>query len=1046
VSGDRHAEADEPVEAGRRDSDIRTFVIADVRGYTRYTQEHGDEEAGALAARFAELARETVASLGGEVIELRGDEALCVFASARQALRAAVSLQTRFRTGVNGNPVFPLGIGIGLDAGEAVPIEGGFRGGSLNLAARLCALAKPGEILASDTVVGLAGRLEGVRFVPRRPVRLKGIERPVRVMEVVSETALPPVPELVRARNPNGRWLVVGTVMLITLLGGLVALGINRATRPGSLSGLTPNSVGIIDAGSGRISSDIEVGTRPSAIASGAGSLWIADAADGTVSRVDPETLHVLTIPVGGGPTAVTVAYGSVWVANSLDRTVSRIPTDTNKLQVIPVGNGPRALTAGLGGIWVANGVDSTVSRIDPTNGKVSAPIPVGAAPTGLAVAEGSLWVTSEATSRVLRLDPSGRILNTVEVGNAPSAIASSADSLWVANAQDGTVSRVDPEAGSVVDTIPTGTNPRALAVNQGAVWVANADDGTLTEIDIATGDLDRRIELASSPIAIASAGGSIWATTVQTPASHRGGTLRVEFGSLWYCGETKTKCFDPNLVWDYNAWSVFTNVYDGLVAQRRVGGPEGGSIVPDLAQNVPDPTDGGRTYTFQLRSGIRFSNGEPVTASDVRASLERALKISFAASYYAGIVGGAECAEDHAHCDLSHGIEANDETGTVVIHLERPDPDFLFRLALPFASVVPAGSPQEIDDGSRLPGTGPYKLDEFTSREIRLVRNPSFRVWSRDAQPAGYPDEIAIQIGEDANRQIAAVTSGSADYVTNLPRERLSRLATRYPAEFHSDPAANVQYVFLRVTEPPFDDRRVRQALNYAVDRRAMVEAFGGPAAAQPTCQFLPPNLPGYRPYCPYTLDPNPAGTWTAPDVARANRLIEASGTKGMRVQMTADAPREAVGRYFVALLRQLGYRASLRVFDNPGQYSIDFIAGHEQRVQIGTTGWLADFLAPSNFLQVLFACPSRNGWAVNDQEFCNPRIDDLMRRAASEQLANPAAALALWAQVDRAITDEAPVVSLVNTRGLALVSKRVGNYQYHPQFGPLLDQLWVQ
>src|SRR4029453_1429729 len=267
----------------------------------------------------------------------------------------------------------------------------------------------------------------------------------------------------------------------------------------------------------------------------------------------------------------------------------------------------------------------------------------------------------------------------------------------------------------------------------------------------------------------------------------------------------------------------------------------------------------------------------------------------------------------------------------------------------------------------------------------------------------------------EDANRQIAAVTSGSADYVTNLPRERLSRLATRYPAEFHSDPAANVQYVFLRVTEPPFDDRRVRQALNYAVDRRAMVEAFGGPAAAQPPCQFLPPNLPGYRPYCPYTLDPNPAGTWTAPDVARANRLIEASGTKGMRVQMTADAPREAVGPYFVAPLRQLGYRASLRVFEDSGQYSIDFIAGHEQRVQIGTTGWLADFLAPSNFLQVLFACPSRNGWAVNDQEFCNPRIDDLMRRAASEQLANPAAALALWAQVDRAITDEAPVCSLL-------------------------------
>src|SRR6476646_6435400 len=133
-------------------ADIRTFLFADMRGYTRYTQEHGDEEASRLAGRFADFVRETVPEFEGELLELRGDEALCVFRSARQALRASVELQRRLRTASEEEPAFPIGVGMGLDAGEAVPTEGGYRGASLNLAARLCALAGAGEILATESV------------------------------------------------------------------------------------------------------------------------------------------------------------------------------------------------------------------------------------------------------------------------------------------------------------------------------------------------------------------------------------------------------------------------------------------------------------------------------------------------------------------------------------------------------------------------------------------------------------------------------------------------------------------------------------------------------------------------------------------------------------------------------------------------------------------------------------------------------------------------------------------------------------------------------
>jgi WD40 repeat protein/class 3 adenylate cyclase len=170
---------------------IKVFLIADVRGYSRFTQERGDEAAARLAARFAAVTRARVEAAGGSVIELRGDEALAVFGSPRQALAAAVDLQERFVEETSLEPTVPLGVGIGLDAGEAVPVEGGYRGAPLNVAARLCALAGPGEVLASQEVIHLARRVDGIRFIDNGPMSLKGIVDPVRVVKVVAEAANP---------------------------------------------------------------------------------------------------------------------------------------------------------------------------------------------------------------------------------------------------------------------------------------------------------------------------------------------------------------------------------------------------------------------------------------------------------------------------------------------------------------------------------------------------------------------------------------------------------------------------------------------------------------------------------------------------------------------------------------------------------------------------------------------------------------------------------------------------------------------------------------
>ena len=169
------------------DADVHAFLIADVRGWTAFTQERGDEEAARLAARFAEVTRSVVEAHRGNVLELRGDEALVVFGSPRSAIRGAVALQQRFVEETIADPSLPLTVGIGLDAGEAVPVEGGYRGGALNVAARLCSLARAGEVLASREIVHLARRVDGVRFTERGPAELKGLDKPVHVVAVRSE-------------------------------------------------------------------------------------------------------------------------------------------------------------------------------------------------------------------------------------------------------------------------------------------------------------------------------------------------------------------------------------------------------------------------------------------------------------------------------------------------------------------------------------------------------------------------------------------------------------------------------------------------------------------------------------------------------------------------------------------------------------------------------------------------------------------------------------------------------------------------------------------
>jgi len=248
---------------------------------------------------------------------------------------------------------------------------------------------------------------------------------------------------------------------------------------------------------------------------------------------------------------------------------------------------------------------------------------------------------------------------------------------------------------------------------------------------------------------------------------------------------------------------------------------------------------------------------------------------------------------------------------------------------------------------------------------------------------------------------------------------------------------------MYLNTRVPPFDDPRVRRALSYAVDRHAVKERY--PGLAQITCQYVPPNFPGYQPYCPYTLSPSPAGAWTAPDRAAATRLIKASGTRGMRVTVWSADDFVDVSRYFVKLLDSLGYRARLRSFADSGKF-FSYVNDSRNKAQLGAY-FFGDSPSPSELTAPLrcrtFVPNSADN--QNTAQYCSRELEGRIERALRLQASDPAAAGPAWAAVDRQIVDQAPAISLLVREGIDLVSTRVDNYQHHPVWGVILSQLWV-
>ena len=852
------------------------------------------------------------------------------------------------------------------------------------------------------------------------------------------------------ARRGRRRWrlapaVVVAGVIAATVVVPLVVFGRGGSEGRAAVSA-ADDSLGVVDVRSGRLVADIGVGATPTAVAAGEGAYWVTNADGNTVSRIDPGTAAVVdTIPVGNGPSGIATGAGAVWVVNSLDGTVSRIDPGTNTVvQPIRVGGEPLGIVYAAGSVWVANTGDGTITRIDPVSGRPTKTLQVAA--TDLAFGAGTLWASERAAGQVVRIDPTtGKQVFAIRVGNGPTGIAFGDGAAWVANSLDGTVSRIDPDTNSVTATVSTGDGPDAVAVDARGTWVSNQFDGKVVRIDPGRNQVAQRVSVGSRPLGLAMSGDAVLVAVRHAGAGHRGGTLvlradrpsAVDSIDFALSGATYTSPF-------------LRMTGDGLVALNQVSGLAGAQPVPDLATSLPAPTDGGDTYTFQLRPGIRYSNGRPVQATDFRSTFERDYALGSLADYwnvndYNEIVGGAQCRKHPKRCDLSRGIVADDAAHTVTFHLVRPDPDFLYKLAFPAAYVLPSDTPRRPAGTHPLPATGPYMIATYRPRRLlRFVRNPYFHEWNRAAQPAGYPDRIDIRIGGTSDEAIRDVVDGKADVLwlaepwTPL---QLSRLKLRYASQLHYNLRPNIQALFLNTRVPPFNRLDARKAINFAVDRAAATNAWGGPSTAQPTCQILPPNFPGYHPYCPYTAGSTKSGTWTAPDLAKAKALVARSGTRGMKVTLWAWSQAKGFNAVALKVLKSLGYHVAVKPVGGFDAYW-NAVGDPRNRAQIGFDGLSAGYPSPATFLVELFSCP-----ASDSSEFCNPGIDRQMRRAEAEQQSDPTGSRALWQRVDREITDASPWVPLMASKDVNFLSKRVGNYQFSPAgMGLLIDQLWVR
>jgi peptide/nickel transport system substrate-binding protein len=536
-------------------------------------------------------------------------------------------------------------------------------------------------------------------------------------------------------------------------------------------------------------------------------------------------------------------------------------------------------------------------------------------------------------------------------------------------------------------------------------------------------------IVCVSALAACGSSGGGGQGVTGSGGTPRSGGTLQAAIPS-------NPDHLDTGLSYATEGWQILEATGDGLLGYKKTSGAAGAEIVPDLATSMPTVSDHGLTYTFQMRTGVRFSPpvNREVEPSDIKFSIERLFRVnSGGVGFYAGIKGADQYASTRKG-GIS-GIVANDQTHTITFHLTVPDGTFLEYMAIPFAFAVPKGTPsRDISTvSSWRVATGPYMISEYVpNNHITLVRNPNFHSWAANV-PAGHLNQIDIKIGTDPEAAVNQIANGQLDwYFEAVPPDRLTALSAQYPSRVHVYPRNDITYFEMNTRKAPFNDLRVRQAVNYATDRSALLKIFGGQGT--PTENVIPPTLgSAYVRQWPYPYD-----------LAKARALVAQSGTKGMTVAVWSHAtdPVPKAAQYMAFVLASIGYNPVVKTLDI-GVYW-DTISTQHGDPQMAFVQFDQDYPEGQDFIDVQL-----NGERISNvgnQVHSNINVPALNRQIdATRAMPLGAARNARWALLDRLFMEQAPWVPFLNRTLPKFVSARLHGLVFNGTYYELFPSMWL-
>lgn len=458
----------------------------------------------------------------------------------------------------------------------------------------------------------------------------------------------------------------------------------------------------------------------------------------------------------------------------------------------------------------------------------------------------------------------------------------------------------------------------------------------------------------------------------------------------------------DPGLSFSLEGATALRNSYVPLLTYPAAEGDAGTTLIPGLARSLPEVDQGGRRYTLRLRPGLEYSDGTPVRASDFRFAVERLFRLNSAgSSFYMGIAGAERFARTKRGGIA--GIVTDDRSGRIAIRLVEPSGTFSYVLALRFAAPLPPDTPAEDQTASPPPATGPYMISAVRpGRSWEYERNPAWAAANAKALPQlpdGHLDRIRFEVRSNTTSQVEEVERGDVDWMKNPPSpEQYAEVKRRFAGtQFREDLMISVYYFWMNTEEPPFDDVRVRRAVNHAVDPEALERIFAG--TLEQTQQVLPPQMPGYRRLQLYPHDP-----------ARARRLVERADPRERQVTVwTLNlAPSDEAGEYYQQVLIELGFEATLKVIDATNYFTV-IGNGQTPELDTGFANWLLDYPHPDNYFGPQLAGESivANGntnWARFDVEAVNAKIRELSRQQLGPRQEREYAAL------DRAVMKRAP------------------------------------